>query len=436
MAALAGLGLATPFATGHSWVEQLRNLNDKGEYIGEYGYARGMVSKTDPGFSGFSMNYLLPAIGEKSLPFIGDETLLCAPTQREAKQSSDKYPRLQAAPGKFIAMRYTENGHTTLVDSPTNLPKPKSGGTIFVYGTTDPKPDEKLVNVMKWTEDGQGGDKRGFIVGMNDFDDGRCYEMPQIENANNPNFLDRHKKYPDYAMGQVPATADTPGQVGLFCETDVKIPKDAQTGKPLTLYWVWQWNTMPGKDAQTPNGKSEYYTTCIDVDIVDAVKQDTNAKYALGQQDAWSKAPDGFASRTALYTDAIKAEPGPYFSKSGSGSSSGGSAPAASTTAPAASSSKPAALPTTLAIVTSPAGSKPSNPASNADGIPMISSRPGRPQHTNATLPNSGDSSNNVVTVTDTVLVTVTAPAVTATPRARRDLRPGAKFRGMSTSED
>ncbi|KAF1952843.1 hypothetical protein CC80DRAFT_478591 [Byssothecium circinans] len=469
MAALAGLSLAR-VAAGHSWVEQLRNINDKGEYVGEYGYARGMVAKTDPGFDGNSMNYLLPQEKEKSNPWIGEESILCHPNQRKAKQSSEKYPRLQAVPGKFIAMRYVENGHTTLLEDSTNVPKPKAGGTIFVYGTTKPKEDEKLVDVLQWTQDGQGGDKRGFVVGMNNFDDGRCYEMPRPELATKW-FKERQKKYPNFAMGQ--ASDNAPGNMGLFCETDVKIPEDAKTGQPLTLYWVWQWNTMPGKDPTLPTGKSQYYTTCIDVDVVDTFKQDAKPKYPLGQQDAMSKAPADFASRTALYTNPIKAEPGPYFSKMGLGSGSGSSAapapPAAGTpSAPAAGSSKPAAAPTTLSTITSaagskpstvadtkpstaagtkpstaagskpsaPAGSKPTSPAAGNDDIPMMSTRPGRLQPTDAPASPSGkgNDKNDAVTVTDVIMVTVTAPAATATPRARRDVRHGAKFRGTSTS--
>ena len=128
---------AAPVAMGHSWIEQLRNVNDKGEYVGEYGYPRGMVAKTDPGYSGTSMNYEIPGDKTPGNVFITNSTLLCHEKQRKQEQSQDKYPRLQATPGGFVAMRYTENGHVSLPNN--QLGKPKKGGTIFVYGTTSPK---------------------------------------------------------------------------------------------------------------------------------------------------------------------------------------------------------------------------------------------------------------------------------------------------------
>jgi hypothetical protein len=143
---VAALAVA-PFASGHTWIEQLRNVNDKGQYVGEYGYPRGMVSKTDAGFDGFAMNFEIPAYQGRL--FINESTALCHPKQTKQVQSSDKYPRLQAVPGGFIAMRYMENGHITKPENQKG--KPAKAGTIFVYGTTEPKQDEKLVNVLHRT---------------------------------------------------------------------------------------------------------------------------------------------------------------------------------------------------------------------------------------------------------------------------------------------
>lgn len=36
-----------------------------------------------------------------------------------------------------------------------------------------------------------------------------------------------------------------------------------------TLYWVWDWPTA-ARTPGFPNGKPEVYTTCMDVDVVDA----------------------------------------------------------------------------------------------------------------------------------------------------------------------
>lgn len=380
---LAALAVA-PLAMGHTWIEQLRNVDEKGNYVGEYGYPRGMVSKTDTGYSGDSMNWLLPV---QPKVFIDETSPLCHTSQTKQEQSSDKYPRLQAVAGGFVAMRYMENGHVTMVDPATGLGKPEKGGTVFVYGTTSPKEDEKLVDVLKWTQDGSGGDARGALLATNDFDDGRCYEVNDT-----PTSQERRVSDPNFAMGQA---ADGPGNYPLFCETNVQVPKDVTQGKPYTLYWVWQWNTAPNVDPGLPDGKDQYYTTCMDVDIGSAdtaLAADAESKYALGpQQDAMSIAVSNFASRTAIMTDPLQGEVGPIF-----GSATATGAPAASG-APANLSSKAPSAP----------AATPSAPAlTQVTNIPSTTTRPSA-----APKPTSGSGDDNAVTVTDIVYVTVTAGA-------------------------
>jgi hypothetical protein len=379
---VAALAVA-PFASGHTWIEQLRNVNDKGQYVGEYGYPRGMVSKTDAGFDGFAMNFEIPAYQGRL--FINESTALCHPKQTKQVQSSDKYPRLQAVPGGFIAMRYMENGHITKPENQKG--KPAKAGTIFVYGTTEPKQDEKLVNVLRWTQDGKGGDGRGTLITMNDFDDGRCYET-----NGTPENQERKKAVPNFALGQ----ADKgPGTFPLFCETNVQLPKTAAIGKPYTFYWVWQWNTAPGGvDPVLVNGKDEYYSTCIDVDVTSAnvaLAAEAKPKFALGQQDAMSIAVADFASRKAIMTNAIKGEVGPIFSgKPTPAPSSPGGAPSQKPSGPARSSKAPG----------------PSSKASKASGqpaVPTVTKRPGA-------APSPKPDNDDLVTITDTVFITMTAP--------------------------
>ncbi|CAO2649955.1 Nn.00g012470.m01.CDS01 [Neocucurbitaria sp. VM-36] len=369
------VALATaPVALGHTWIEQLRNINDQGDYVGEYGYPRGMIAKTDPGYDGTSMNWELPGSNTQGRVFINESTPLCHPSQRKQAQSNDKYPRLQAVPGGFIAMRYMENGHVTLPDNQKG--KPEKGGTIFIYGTTEPKEDATLATVLRWDQDGQGGDKSGKLLAMSDFDDGRCYEV-----NSSPTSLDRQKSDPNFALGQVVEGA--PGNYPLFCETSVQLPKTAELGKPYTFYWVWQWNTAPGADPGLPAGKDEYYTTCMDVDVASAdvaLAAEAESKFGLGQQDAMSVAVSDYASRTALMTDVIKGEVGPIFSSKSTG------APSATGGAPYLNSTMPA--PT---------------------AIPTLTGRPGA-------SPTLSPSDGNVVIVTDTVYITVTEPAATAPP--------------------
>jgi hypothetical protein len=386
---VAALAVA-PVTLGHTWIEQMRNVNDKGEFVGEYGYPRGMVSKTDPGFNGMSMNWEIPAY-QGGGTFITEKTLLCHKDQRQAKQVNDKYPRLQAVPGGFIAMRYMENGHIT---KPQNQKgKPEKAGTVFVYGTTEPKEDEKLANVLHWTQDGKGGDARGVLLTMNDFDDGRCYETNE-----SPIHAERVKVTPNYAMGQAEKGA---GTMPLFCETHVQLPKTAAMGKPYTLYWVWQWNTAPGMDPGLPQGKDEYYSTCIDVDVASAnvaLAADAEPKFALGQQDAMSVAVADFASRTAIMTDALKGEVGPIFSgNKTSAPSAPGGAPTQRPTASTQSGQPPAAP---------SQAPKPSAPkASGQPDIPTITRLPGA-------RPSSKPGNGGVVLVTITASASQLPPAV------------------------
>ena len=414
MAALA----VAPGVLGHTWIEQMRNINDKGEYVGEYGYPRGMVSKTDPGFDGNSMNWELPGANGKGKVFITADTPLCHPSQRKQQQSSDKYPRLQATPGGFIAMRYMENGHVTLPNNQKG--KPKKGGTIFVYGTTEPKEDETIADVLQWTEDGKGGNKGGKLITMNDFDDGRCYEK-----NGTPINEERAKTNPNYAMGQ--AVDGAPGNYPLFCETNVKLPEAAELGKPYTFYWVWQWTTAPDVDPGLPNGKDEYYTTCIDVDVADSkdAMAKAESKFALGQQDAMKIAVADYASRTALMTNALQGEVGPVFSSMSTGAPSAtGGAPSATSGAPAPTGGAPSP---TSKLPSIPSGSPYLNSTmSTITDIPTLTGRPGDG-------PTSLPTDSGVVTVTDTIIVTVTAPAAPAvTPPATYSARHkyGAKFRG------
>jgi hypothetical protein len=435
-----------PTVTGHSWIEQLRAIGEQGEYVGEYGYPRGMYSKTDPGFDGDRMNWQVPSVTEKTYPFISENSPLCHTSQTKQNQSSDKYPRLQITPGGFFAMRYAENGHITL---PTiRKGKPEKSGTIYIYGTTEPKEDEKLADVLQWTQDGQGGDKRGKILAMNQFDDGRCYEL-------NPNSTskERQKATPNYAMGQ---KSDGPGNFPLYCESNAAIPKDAATGKPYTVYWVWQWFSYPGQDPGLPSGQDEYYTTCMDIDVVEVMKQNaTQARYALGQQDAMSKAVSDYRSRKAILTDAIAFEMGPVFNSSGTGGVHGPPAtqtpaqspaatsagvptpsapPAANIPAPSAPANTPAPMPSapTATASTNVPAPMSSAPAAGAPAnIPTLLSRPGgKPGLSTQAppLPSAAPSPNgpggDIVTVFVTTKVTVTAnPGAAATPsaQAKRD---------------
>lgn len=126
-------------------------------------------------------------------------------------------------------MRYLENGHVTHVHDP-----PGTEGEVYVFGTTEPNHDEKILSVMQWTSNGTGGDRRGRLLTVQSFDDGRC-----SQNNSTPESQFRLSKW------------------GLrWCETDIKLP-ESRGSDSYTLYWIWR----------RANEVDEYYTTCSDIDI-------------------------------------------------------------------------------------------------------------------------------------------------------------------------
>ncbi|KAK3173764.1 hypothetical protein OEA41_007096 [Lepraria neglecta] len=274
--ALVALALIITPSTAHSWVEQMMVISSNGSFTGNPGYARNNTMRAVPGFSDLFMVHILPGQGQPSIEerqapaasaatpptstataFSDTMSILptdpmCKKTQQTMTQSNGS-PRLQAAPGENIALRYQENGHVTL---PQNQPgKPANRGMVYIYGTTQPKTDENFLDVFKqWTTDGTGGDKRGVLLATQPFDDGQCYQV----NSGNIS-TERQNQYPHTANQLMGAS--------LWCQNDIALPADAPSGKPYTLYWVWDWPTAPGVDPNLPNGKAEIYTTCMDIDI-------------------------------------------------------------------------------------------------------------------------------------------------------------------------
>ncbi|TKA31662.1 hypothetical protein B0A50_01739 [Salinomyces thailandicus] len=286
IAALAALSLA-PLASAHSWIEQYQVIGDNGSYIGDPGYSRGYVARTDEGYTGFSVNYLVPETNVR----INSSDLLCHPSQRTSNYTNPAYPMLKVQPGGYVAMKYLENGHVTL---PWNqLGKPNGTGTVFVYGTTQPADDEIMVDVLKWSTDGTGGNGKGFLLTAQNFDDGRCHQI----NCGNIS-TDRQMLFPNHVAEQPTSSVES------WCETDLQIPASQPLGK-LTTYWVWQWPTEANKDCTYPDGKDEYYTTCADFEIIDSSNDQIaaeNKTHLLVQENPQSVAVSDFKSRKAFTT--------------------------------------------------------------------------------------------------------------------------------------
>jgi hypothetical protein len=265
-------------------------IGTNGSYVGDYGYPRGYVSRTDAGFNGFSNKWQLPSPDtDTSRTRITDKMMACHPNQRTPNYSQ-QYPKLSVAPGAYVAMKYLENGHVTQPFIPAG--KPEGSGTVWIYGTYSPSDAETLVDVLSWTADGKGGNGKGFLMTAQNYDDGRCYQINQ-----SPTSVNRQMTDGNHAPGQPTS------QLEQWCESDLLVPSNSRVGKTLTVYWVWGWATaMQTEGAMC--GKDEYYTTCSDFDIVEGGDELSKIVAApkvhtIGQQDPQTIAVSNYQSRTA-----------------------------------------------------------------------------------------------------------------------------------------
>ncbi|KAL4755881.1 uncharacterized protein BDW70DRAFT_167337 [Aspergillus foveolatus] len=226
------------FAWSHSWVEQLSVIGRNGLTQGPPGYPRGNVLRSSPTFNDYAMTYLVPDPS-------GNDAI-CAPSQRQQIQTEGS-PRLRSRPGDRVLIRYQENGHVTL---PWVTPGKPSPGTVYIYSTTSPSEKDTLLDVHRvWNEDGTGGDGRGRLLGIFGFDDGRCFQV-------NEGPISR------YRQGRFGHAPDALEGSDLWCGNVVLLP-DNINSDVLSLYWVWDWPTNPGKADE----KQEIYTTCMDIQI-------------------------------------------------------------------------------------------------------------------------------------------------------------------------
>lgn len=248
---LFGLLAIPRLATAHTWVEQIMAIAPNGTLVGQPGYPRGNVLRGTPAFGDPAMVNLIPPDG-RPINVIEPSDLMCKVSQVSQTQT-DGSPRLQAAPGAAVALRFQENGHVTLPDGQPG--KPPNRGTVFVYGTSRPSRDDSFLAIHRqWTADGSGGDGRGVLLSTRNFDDGQCYQVNggPLSHQRQTAFSHQFNQY----MGN-----------DLWCQQDILLPADIPVGQPYTLYWVWDWPTLPGTPGY-PDGKQELYTTCMDIDIV------------------------------------------------------------------------------------------------------------------------------------------------------------------------
>ncbi|KAI4266641.1 MAG: hypothetical protein L6R35_006926 [Caloplaca aegaea] len=372
-------------ASAHSWIEDMSVIAKNGTFIGAPGYPRANA-KRGPGVNpDKEMVHLIPANGRPTGNKILDSDPMCMPSQQQPKQSEGS-PMLNAAPGDMVALRYQENGHVSL---PENQPgKEANRGTVYIYGTTSPSPEDKFLSIHKvWNSEGTGGDKRGKLLASEPYDDGQCYQINggQISTQRREEF--KHESDP--LMG-----AD------LWCQNNFKIPKDAPSGKPYTVYWVWEWDTAP--TAGQPNGLLERYTTCMDISLSKTGNTQSNvdssaAQYAQGQSLNQAAIPK--------YVKQLNAGDDIFVSGSVRGEASAPD-PASSAALPAPS--KPVA--STVAVLPVPESSKPAA-ATQATVTVTAPAAPAREKTVTVTAPvQTADSpSTTKITTHPTIYVTMSS---------------------------
>lgn len=320
--ALLSLFSISRLTAAHSWVEQLAIIAPNGTMVGQPGFPRNFVQRS-PTFEDSQMVFLIPPNGGE-INKIDTDQMMCRPEQTTQTQSSDS-PRLQASPGQSVALRYQENGHVTLPQNQQG--KPEGSGANFVYYTTNSRADDKFLQIHRqWTADGNGGDGRGRLLSTQNFDDGQCYQI-------NGGQISTQRQ------AQFEHVADATQGAALWCQQDIQIPTDAQPGSTVTLYWVWDWPTMPG----TPGfaeGKQEIYTTCMDVDIVQPTGKSKAVAHGFVKQD-FGKAAVAAQFEDIANPTAIKAQTIPF---SGVAAASNTEAASSSTTSNTATTTQSPAV--------------------------------------------------------------------------------------------
>lgn len=231
------------------------------------GYQRGFVARDNPVFKGDVSDDLW------QLPTDSDRTQgtgvkatdpLCSPQQSTVNYTSE-FPMLVTAPGDYLALRHQENGHVSLPTTQQN--KPRNRGTIYIYGTDQPKMNDTLLSIHGvWNVNGTGGDGRGRLLATRNFDDGQCYQV------NSGTISASRQK-------QFAKTAENPQGQDLWCQSDIQLPTDITTGANYTLYWVWDWPTLNKANAMVGEEgvkvtSPEIYTSCIDVQVVEPCSED------------------------------------------------------------------------------------------------------------------------------------------------------------------
>lgn len=224
----------------HTWLENLRLIGSNGSFVGDLGYPRSIVDRSAPGFTDED---LIHRLGPDQVS--NPSTPICRLSQVFGRQPSN-FPALKAAPGDNVAMRFSENGHVTLLTQS----RPAGSGLVFVYGTKTPSNDDKFTSIHRiWNTAGTGGDGQGKLIATRFYDDGQCYQRNGEAISQQ-----RQKTFPN------PAADGT----DFLCQTDIQIPLDAGISGDYSLYWVWEWPLFADAGLVP-----ETYTACADIKLTD-----------------------------------------------------------------------------------------------------------------------------------------------------------------------
>lgn len=263
---LALLAVA-PAINAHSWVEQVRLIDNTGAFTGPVGYPIGYMNRSAPDFNdSLAQNKIL-------------DTATNPPVCKPKANAYDKHPRLSAGPGDYVALIYQENGHVT---QPFLTPRPYRDGIVNVYGTLNHEDSDGINDVLSaWTADGKGGNGKGKLLATHYYDDGQCYQ-----NAG------RNFAIPIYAQ-----RFHEHGLDELFCQTDFQLPDDLPEEGTYTIMWVWDWPLVTTDTQNT----TEIYTSCAEIQLGPA-KGGKNSKVKFSKNNPIQSA--GISSQMATLIEA------------------------------------------------------------------------------------------------------------------------------------
>ncbi|KAK6539486.1 hypothetical protein TWF694_009708 [Orbilia ellipsospora] len=257
LAILNGVGV-----NGHSWPDQLTcasgpffNNNPTPGYIREY------VGRASPQIDTLTTTRFTTLTSSQNV---------CSDRTKSPGQIAN-FPKLKATPGDLVQAQYLENGHIWQTLDGQNGPK-ANPGTIYWYGTQNPRSDRNITSVLEWTKDGKGGDGQGVLLDITPFDDGVCIEVGH-ENAG-------------------------PGRVSGPCKSYFRLPTNVQVGKDYTVYWLWDYSLHFGPKP----GYVEWYSACMDISIVSNGKRaptTTSASAAAKSTPSKNVAPKPAVNKAA-----------------------------------------------------------------------------------------------------------------------------------------